>query len=96
MPYIDKEDQAKYDANKLEHCGILNYAINQLVNEYIEQNGKCYQTFNDVTGALENAKLKFIVEWLLHTKMKKLLKMEMCFLILNTMISRQRSIDDVL
>ena len=25
MPYIDKEDQAKYDANKLEHCGILNW-----------------------------------------------------------------------
>ena len=58
MPYIDKTDQAKYDANKLEHCGILNYAINQLVNDYIEQNGKCYQTFNDVTGALENAKLE--------------------------------------
>ena len=58
MPYIDKEDQAKYDAHKLEHCGILNYAINQLVNDYIEQNGKCYQTFNDVTGALENAKLE--------------------------------------
>lgn len=58
MPYIDKKDQAKYDANELEHCGILNYAINQLVNDYIEQNGKCYQTFNDVTGALENAKLE--------------------------------------
>ena len=29
-----------------------------MVNDYIEQNGKCYQTFNDVTGALENAKLE--------------------------------------
>ena len=81
MPYIDKEDSTKYDANKLEHCGILSH-INQLVNDYIEQNGKCYQTFNDVTGALENAKLEIYRKWLLHTKMKKLLKMEMCFLIL--------------
>jgi hypothetical protein len=58
MPYIDNEDKEKYDANKLEHCGILNYAVNQLINDYIEQNGKCYQTFNDITGALENAKLE--------------------------------------
>ena len=57
MPYIDNEDKEKYDANKLEHCGILNYAVNQLINDYIEQNGKCYQTFNDITGALENALL---------------------------------------
>ena len=59
MPYIDKKTKEIIASeNKLENAGSLNYAINQLVADYMEQNKFCYQTLNDVVGAMECAKME--------------------------------------
>lgn len=39
--------------------GDLNYVITKLCLAYVEQHGKSYHTLNDITGALECAKLEF-------------------------------------
>jgi hypothetical protein len=39
--------------------GDLNYAITQLVNQYMFAKGRSYATINDIIGALEGAKLEF-------------------------------------
>lgn len=57
MPYI--ENHKKMYA-KLEpvNAGELNYAITMMLQAYIEHLGTSYQTFNDVMGVLEGAKLE--------------------------------------
>ena len=59
MPYIDKKRREELDLKfDPKTAGELNYVItNQLVN-YIFLNGESYQTFNDIMGALEGAKLE--------------------------------------
>ena len=53
MPYIKQEDRAKVDSNLYpENAGELNYAIHILLERYIEHKGECYQTYNDMMGAL--------------------------------------------
>lgn len=39
--------------------GELNYNITRLLKEYMDFHGLCYQTINDIVGALEGAKLEF-------------------------------------
>lgn len=59
MPYIKKEQRERVLSEKVfEGCGDLNFAINDLISEYIDQHKFCYQTCNDVVGALECAKLE--------------------------------------
>ena len=58
MPYIKKEEQQKVNSGKLDTCGDLNFAINQLVSDYLKQHGFNYQACNDVIGSLECAKLE--------------------------------------
>jgi hypothetical protein len=58
MPYIKKEEQQKVNSGKLDACGDLNFAINQLVSDYLKQHGFNYQACNDVIGSLECAKLE--------------------------------------
>ena len=58
MPYIDKNDRPDAWEGILKNSGALNYAIHQTINEYFEQNGRNYQTMNDVVGVLECAKME--------------------------------------
>ena len=60
MPYITKDrrftlyrDPQDFPKNP----GELNYLFYSICQEYIRRN-RCYQSFNDVTGALENCKLE--------------------------------------
>lgn len=61
MPYI--KEQRRVDLIKSGHdmatAGELNFIITRILNRYVEQRGTSYQTFNDIVGALEGAKLEF-------------------------------------
>ena len=54
MPYIDPERRLQ-DA---ETAGELNYTITVVLNDYLQLKGESYQTYNDIIGALEGAKLE--------------------------------------
>lgn len=60
MPYIlpERRKQLDYDLWRAESPGELNYCITQIVNNYLAGAGAKYQTFNDIIGALECAKLE--------------------------------------
>lgn len=66
MPYI-RDTAREYFAKllvELRHVSIadsgeLNYLVTELVNQYHATHQKNYQTMNDITGALEGAKLEY-------------------------------------
>jgi len=65
MPYITKEEKEIIDSGLeninqsiMDNPGDLNYAIHQVVAEYIRQNHESYRTYNDIMGALEGVKLE--------------------------------------
>ena len=60
MPYIDKQQRDLIDLNSLspETSGQLNYKIHLILEEYVKSKGINYQTYNDMIGALEAAKLE--------------------------------------
>lgn len=60
MPYITREARTRLDmGNKPENAGELNYAISKLIDDYLFQKGGFrYEYLNEVTGALECAKLE--------------------------------------
>lgn len=64
MPYIKKEDRAKYDAylaplsDEIKVAGDLNYVISTLCDYYLTDHGKNYANVNLLVGALECAKLE--------------------------------------
>ena len=45
-------------AGNIDSAGEMNYVITMLVRTYIERHGLCYQTLNDVVGALEGCKFE--------------------------------------
>ena len=62
MPYIKQEDRQKvFGATGCfpHNAGELNYVFTSILLGYIERKGLCYQTINDIIGALEGAKLEF-------------------------------------
>lgn len=59
MPYIPKHARDTVLLHVPGNAGELNYAISQIVTEYIELKTLSYQTINDIVGALEGAKLEF-------------------------------------
>ena len=66
MPYITPERQVSVSisTNKGHRIvamnpGQLNYIFTEVVQEYLHGNGLCYQTINDIIGALEQAKDEF-------------------------------------
>lgn len=69
MPYITKQDQARYDVvlgelqKAVDNSGIsngdLNYLMTKLGLQYLKQHGTSYNTISDVVKALECAKLEF-------------------------------------
>lgn len=69
MPYIKKEDRRRlidfkhystFTPNiwEMRGAGELNYMISALVEVYMSQHGKSYQTMNDIMGAMEGAKME--------------------------------------
>ena len=59
MPYINKQSKRGIeDGWNPDEAGQLNYVITQLCLTYLKTKGERYQTYNDITGALENAKLE--------------------------------------
>ena len=64
MPYIEKKDRKKIELALKElpaatTAGELNYLITRICQDYIEGQKFCYQTLNDVVGALEGSKIEF-------------------------------------
>jgi hypothetical protein len=70
MPYINPEQKKKLVVEYTKHNtmdlgiefpdnpGELNYVITMLIKNYFN-NKPCYQSINDIVGALEGAKLEF-------------------------------------
>jgi len=59
MPYISKEDKRQILQTKaIKNCGQLNYQFTQIILDYLRLKGECYQTYNDIIGALECCKLE--------------------------------------
>lgn len=58
MPYIPKANRLSIDIKTIQTPGELNYIITKICNEYLKNNYESYQTYNDIIGALEGAKLE--------------------------------------
>ena len=60
MPYITQEDRGAlvHGFSMQSRAGDLNYMFTLLIQAYVRQKGECYQTYNDVIGALEGCKLE--------------------------------------
>lgn len=61
MPHIPVEDRAVLlptSPEKALAAGELNYQITEVVKSYLKCHRPCYQTYNDIIGALEGAKLE--------------------------------------
>jgi hypothetical protein len=59
MPYIKQDERNKIDGfDSPKNAGQLNYLLTITALQYWEENGRNYQAFNDILGALEGAKLE--------------------------------------
>ncbi len=59
MPYIKKEKRKGVIMSRMaENAGELNFLITDIVTGYLIKKGEKYQTYNDIIGALEGAKLE--------------------------------------
>jgi len=71
MPYIKEEARYRLMAEmggdadrgivrlpRPQNAGELNYIITRIILDYSHRKGGDYQAWNDVTGALENAKME--------------------------------------
>lgn len=65
MPYITKtdrhilKDRWAEDRGTARTAGELNYLLSQIINAYMRDKGKSYQTMNDIIGVLEALKMEF-------------------------------------
>lgn len=80
MPYIPTPQKEKIDRglialnlSELSDSGSLNYAIHQIIAQYISQNKESYQTYNDIIGALECAKMELYRRLISEYEEKKIL-----------------------
>jgi len=75
MPYIPQSEKKRVDQdNLITTAGQFNYALNQLISIYIEQNDFNYQTSNDIIGAMECAKLELYRRLVAPYEDKKILQ----------------------
>ena len=65
MPYIAKSQKEKVEKGlapiqfaEMPDAGCLNFAVHQLISQYILQNKEGYQTYNDIVGVLDCAKME--------------------------------------
>lgn len=61
MPYIKPEERRALRTRTAvpDDAGQLNFAITEIVLDYMERKGRRYETMNEIVGALECAKLEF-------------------------------------
>ena len=59
MPYIEENNREALESETPLNPGELNYKITKICIDYLNAEGKCYKTINDIIGALECAKLEF-------------------------------------
>ena len=62
MPYIIPERRKALHYTRyttVESAGELNYEITKLLVGYVKHKGLCYQTINDILGALSGASAEF-------------------------------------
>lgn len=61
MPYIKGYERESYEPHgpAANTPGTLNFQITVLINKYLERHELCYDTINDIVGAIEGAKLEF-------------------------------------
>ena len=61
IPYITKERRSAIEVlgETPTTAGELNFGLTKLVLRYLRLKGKSYATFNDIVGALEQAKDEF-------------------------------------
>lgn len=53
MPYITDEQRKALDVLLApENAGQFNYCLTTLILDYIDRKGNCYQTINDIVGAV--------------------------------------------
>lgn len=75
MPYIPRSEKKKVDQdNLIVNAGQFNYALNQLISVYLDQNSINYQTCNDVIGAMECAKMELYRRLVAPYEDKKILQ----------------------
>ncbi len=59
MPYVEKKLRKGLLMIRIaDNAGELNYLITDLLTGYLANKGESYQTYNDIMGALEGAKLE--------------------------------------
>ena len=60
MPYIPTQQRYEIAGSRTPNTsGELNYQFTQVLLLYLEHNGLCYQTINDIIGALAQAADEF-------------------------------------
>jgi len=61
MPYIAKTTRKALDDREILPVvsGSLNYCITKLAHDYVNRHGLCYQTLNEVYGAMLAAAAEF-------------------------------------
>lgn len=60
MPYIKQSQREVINSTRKvpDDAGELNYLITMITHNYVRKHGERYQTYNDILGALEGAKLE--------------------------------------
>jgi hypothetical protein len=61
MPYIKqkaREELLLNPARAIANPGELNFIFTHVINDYLSHNGRSYEDYNDVIGALECCKLE--------------------------------------
>ncbi len=61
MPHIKKQDRPVFDplSPLARTSGQLNFQLTKVVIGYLKRHGLCYDTCNDIVGALDNCKDEF-------------------------------------
>jgi len=58
MPYIKTDEILEVRKGGAINAGELNYEFTRVITQYLYKKRESYQTYNDIMGALEGAKLE--------------------------------------
>lgn len=76
MPYVPNSERQKSNDGVLPNAGVLNYTVHQLIDEYFKQNGRNYQTINDVIGVMDCVKMELYRRMVSEYEEIKILQLE--------------------
>jgi len=71
MPYIKKERRSHLALYDSITVGELNYTVTKICSRYLKDRGESYQTYNDIIGVLECAKLEMYRRKVAHYEDKR-------------------------